>query len=474
MIKKITLICFVGILCLLKGCNPEEKDHLDKIVEFDFDKIKERGKLIALTGFNAYSYFVYKGQTMGFEYELVNKLADHLKVDLEIKIVKDLNKMFEMLNNGDGDLIAFNLTVTKERLEKYSFTAAHHTTKQVLIQRRPENWRRMRRHMIDKNLIRNPIDLEEKTVHVRSGSAFLSRLRNLSDEIGGVINIIEAAPESNTEDLIRMVADGEIDYTISDENVAILSQAYLPDIDVGTEVSFPQKIAWAVRKNAPMFLDSINTWLDQMRKKPEYYYIYSKYYKNRSAFRTRLKSQFFSNTSGKISKYDDLLKQYSEKLEWDWRILASLIYQESQFDPTAKSWAGAVGLMQLMPATAKSYGAENPEDPLQSLNAGINYLVWLDDFWKKHIEDQNERIKFVLASYNIGFGHILDARNLAEKFGADPDLWYGNVEYYLLQKSKPKFYNDDVVRNGYSRGVETVNYVKEVLDRYDHYRQFVS
>jgi membrane-bound lytic murein transglycosylase F len=128
--------------------------------------------------------------------------------------------------------------------------------------------------------------------------------------------------------------------------------------------------------------------------------------------------------------------------------------------------------MQLLPSTGEMFGIKNLYNPEANIDAGIKFLKYLDSRWKESITDSLERIKFVLASYNIGIGHIEDAQRLAEKYGADPDLWSDNVEYYLLQKSKPKYYNDEVVRNGYSRGRETVAYVKEILERYEHYKKF--
>jgi len=472
-LNKIKYIAALLALLFLFACSSEQKDKL-KIVNFGLDKITERGKLVAITGYNAYSYFIYRGQPMGYEYELIKRLADHLNLELEIKVVKDISQMFEMLNNGEGDIIAFNLTITKKRREVVAFTHEHNITRQVLIQRRPDNWYQMARHEINRQLIRTPLELEDKTVYVRAGSSYLDRLENLSDEIGAQIDIKEADPESSTEDLIRMVSEGDIEYTVSDRNIALLQQAYYSNIDISTDISLPQKIAWAVRKNTTSLLDTVNLWIDEMKKNPAYYVIYNKYYKNRLAFRRRLDSDYFSLTGGQISKYDDLIKQYAKEINIDWRILSALIYQESQFKVQAKSWAGAKGLMQLMPATAEQFGANDVTDPMQNLDAGMRYLKWLDDYWYKFIPDSTERIKFVLASYNIGPGHISDARALAEKYGADPDIWEGNVEEYLLKKSIPKYYNDEVVKYGYARGTETVDYVKKIFAIYDHYKQFIS
>jgi membrane-bound lytic murein transglycosylase F len=411
---------------------------------------------------------------MGFEYELVKKLAEHFNVELEIKLVNDINSMFQMLDSGEGDLIAFNLTITKDRLEKVDFTGPLNTIIQVLVQRKPDNWEKMKIHEIEKQLIRDPSELIGKSIVVRSGSAFIPRLINLSDEIGGDINIISAEPEYTMEDLIARVAAGEIDYTISDDNIAKLNSVYHRNIDVGTAISLSQRTAWAVQKDSEDFVNEINHWLDSIKTTVDFALIYKKYFTNRYAYKKRVLSDYFSNTGGGISRYDDQIKKYSEMVGWDWRLGASVIYQESQFDPGARSWAGAVGLMQLMPNTGKQFGVKILKDPDENLKAGFKYLAYLDRLWEETILDSTERVKFVLASYNIGPGHITDARKLTEKYNGNADIWFDNVELYLKMKSQPKYYNDEVVKRGYARGNETVKYVKEILERYEQYRQLID
>ena len=161
-------------------------------------------------------------------------------------------------------------------------------------------------------------------------------------------------------------------------------------------------------------------------------------------------------------------------IQWDWRLLAALIYQESQFNPKEESWVGAQGLMQLVPGTAAEFGAKNILDPEQNIKAGTRYLQWLQDYWKKHIDDASVLEKFVLASYNSGQGHVLDAVRLAEKYGKNPEKWEDSVEFYLLQKSKPKYYKDPVVSSGYCRGSEPVNYIKSIYTQFDIYTQFFN
>lgn len=445
----------------------------EKIVKTDLEQIRTRGKLIALTGYSATSYFIYRGQPMGYEYELLSLLSEHLGLKLEIKIEDNLEQLFTRLNAGDADIIAHDLTVTKERRQRMQFTDYLFTTQQVLVQRKPDNWRRMKLHEIERRLITNPIQLIGKRVYVKKNSSHVERLKNLSEEIGGDIEIVEVDGDTTSELLIQMVSEGKIDYTIADRHVALINQAYLTNLDVQMAVSFPQQIAWAVRKTSPELLKAVNEWIQSMKQKTAFYVIYNKYFKNRGAYIRRAKSDYLSVTGGKISEYDDFLKKKAAQIGWDWRLLASLIYQESQFNPFAKSWSGAAGIMQLQPETARRFGATNVTDPYENISAGVNYLKWLDNYWKKEIADPTERIKFILASYNVGIGHVQDARRLAQKYGKDPDLWEDNTEYYLLRLSEEKFFNDEVVQFGYCRGSEPCNYVKEILERYNQYRKFI-
>jgi len=228
------------------------------------------------------------------------------------------------------------------------------------------------------------------------------------------------------------------------------------------------------RKESAKLLKGINDWLAKIKKTTDYYVIYQKYFDNKYSFRKRYGSDYFSMTGGNISEYDNLIKEYSNLLNWDWRLLASLIYQESQFLPKRTSTSGAKGLMQLMPATAEIFGIDSLSSSHDNLFAGVKYLEWLSKYWVHEISDSNERIKFVMASYNVGQGHVEDARRLAEKYGADSNVWFDNVEFYLLQKKDPKYYKDKVVRNGYAKGTETVKYVREIYDRYEHYQQFIE
>lgn len=467
--------------CFMLGCTPKAAD--DEVIEaeitqpvpFGLQEILERKKLIAITENSSTSYFIYKGQPLGFEYELLELFAKHLGVELEIVLAEDLDKVIDLLNSGKGDIIAANYTITARRQGLIAFTNPIMLTRQVLVQRLPEKHQRMNYDEIRKNLVRDPIELTGKEVYVRKNSAFYSRLKHLSEEIGAHIQIVEADGSLETEELIEMVANGEIDYTIADENVARLNKSFYPNIDISVPVSFNQKIAWGLRNNAPNLLDTLNSWLDSIQKANDFHSIYLKYFKARSDHALRVQSEFSSLKGGGISEYDALVKVAAKSIDWDWRMLSAVIYQESKFDPNAKSWTGASGLMQMIPETAAKYGVDSTSifDPAANITAGTKYLGWLSNFWLDKVEDPEQRQKFVLASYNVGLGHIIDARALAEKLNYDSKVWDENVENCLLLKSKPKYYNDPVVKMGYCRGEEPYRYVKNVITRFEHLKRLI-
>jgi membrane-bound lytic murein transglycosylase F len=362
------------------------------------------------------------------------------------------------------------IKVIGERTRQVDFSKPLLQTRQVLVQRLPDNWRRMRTTAeVQQHLIRNPLDLAGKMVYVPRHSAYSLRLRNLQEEMGDSIVVVEF-PQSD-EKLIEMVARGEIDYTVCDEHVAAVNKKYFPDIDVETALSFPQNVAWAMKKRDNALKQNLDEWLETFTKGRVAQHIYNKYFVNPRSMQYAHK--YHSVRSGRISVWDDILKQKTEELGWDWRLVASLMYQESRFQSDAISWMGAQGLMQLMPGTAIIYGVDSLSSPVENINAGIKYLKMLDDRFKDIVHDPDERIKFVLASYNAGIAHVFDARRLAEKYGRDPNLWDDNVDFFLLNKSNPKYYNDEVVFYGYCRGEESFNYVNDIMERFEHYRNVI-
>jgi len=322
-------------------------------------------------------------------------------------------------------------------------------------------------------IIHDPIELIGDTISVRQNSSYFDRIRNLSDEIGGRIVIDTLPGNLSTDEIISMVVDGEIKYTVADDNLAKINASYYPILNIDVPISFSQRVGWVVRKNSPNLLNAINEWIKYERKRAEYYVIYNKYFKNKRNFRRRIQSEYFSLNENKISKYDEIIIKHAKKIGWDWRLLASQIYQESRFDPQSKSWAGAKGLMQIMPATARELGIEDVTDPHQSIAGGTNYLKTLYENFKE-IEDTLTRVKFTMAAYNCGYQHIRDAQRLAKENDLDTALWEGHVEKMVLALNYPQNYNKPMIRYGYVRGIEPVTYVKQIFNRYQHYQKFIE
>jgi len=482
---KNVLVSFV-LLMLLWACGSKTVSNIDVeeeiisdingslfTVDRDFDDIVKDGKLKVLTTYSGTSYFLYKGQPMGFEYELLTKFAKDMALEIELQIVGSIDSLFYYLNRGDVDLVAHGLTGTRDRKKYVSFTKPLYSSRQVLVQKMPEKWYEIHWKKIEDALLHDAIELMGDTVSVRANSSYHQRLINLAEEIGGEIYIDTLPGKLTTEEIIEMVADGKIKQTVADLNIASLLSSYYPILNIEVSVSTTQNMAWATRKTSPQLLAKINEWLVTYKKKTDYYVIYNKYYKNKKDFKRRVNSDFYSLKQNKISKYDELIKREAGTIGWDWRLLASQVYQESQFNPSAVSWAGAVGLMQMMPATAQEFGVKWRSNPEQSLAGGVRYLNYLLERFES-VQDSVQRIKLTLASYNCGFGHVKDAQRLATKYQLNPDVWDDNVEKMILELRYPNNFNDPIIKHGYLRGDEPYTYVKQIFQRFEHYMQFIE
>ena len=467
---------FLVLSLLMLSCGQLKKEDVireQSIIKRDLAAIKKDGKLKALTVYSGTSYFLYKGQPMGYEYELLKRFAKHLDLELEMIVVKDLDELITKLNQGEGDILAHGLAITGNRKESVSFTNYLYLTKQVLVQKKPDNWRTMHWHKLENALIQDAIELLQDTVSIRKGSSYHERIANLSEELGGKIYVENLSGQMATDEIIKQVAIGNIKYTIADNNIAKIMASYYPILDIEVPVSFSQRIGWATRQNSPELLKATNLWLEDFRTEVDYNVIYNKYFKNKKNFRRRVKSDIYSLNREEISPYDELIQKHAEKIDWDWRLIASLIYQESRFDPNNSSWADAKGLMQLMPKTAEELGVKDRSDPKQSISGGIRYL---NQIWKKFdkIKDSTQRTKFTMASYNCGLYHVKDAQKLATKRGLDATIWDDNVEDMILALSHPRNYNRPIIKYGYVRGIEPYNYVNQIFERYAHYTQFIK
>ncbi len=429
---------------------------------YDLPEIKDSGELVVLTLYSSTSYFIYRGEPMGLQYELSEQFAESLGLKLRIEVANNTHELIQKLLAGEGDLIAYNLPVTKEWKDRLLYCGEDVITHQVIVQRSG----RKNKPLTDVT------QLIGKDIYVKPGK-YQERLANLDKELGGGIRIHTVTNDSITsEDLITQVAQGKIDYTVADNDVALLNKTYYPNLNTDLSVSFDQRSSWAVRKDSPLLAEAADKWYKENKTSPKYQASTKRYFEISKAVPH---TSILSLRDGKISHFDELFKKYAGEIGWDWRLLASLAYTESNFDTTAVSWAGAKGLMQLMPRTARAMGvpAGKEQNPEESIKAAVKYIASTSRSLRM-IPDEKERVNFVLASYNAGLGHIFDAMALAEKYGKNKYVWKNNVEDFILLKSNEEYFNDPVCKNGYFRGIETYNFVREVNARHGYYKEKIK
>lgn len=455
----VRLIWSICILFLLSSCHLRHRGGQEEAC-CDLPQIVDKGELVVLTVNNSTSYFDYRGEPMGFQYELAQQFARSLGVELRVKVMHNSAEMVSALCRGEGDLIAYNLNMTNQWKDSLIYCGKENITHQVLVQRRA------------RKSVKDVTQLIGKEVYVQPGK-YLTRLENLDKELGGGIVIRQVKGDTLTiDELITMVAEGKIDYTVASNEVARINRTYHSNLDIHLEISFDQRSSWAVRKTSPQLAQAADKWHKENINSPEFKACAKRYFELN---KLPLHGTILSLKDGKISIYDALFRKYAEVIGWDWRMLASLAYIESNFDTHVVSWAGAKGLMQLMPATARAMGvpAGKEADPEESIKAGVKYIAYLQRLFSK-VPDKEERLKFVLAAYNAGAGHVTDAMALAEKYGRSRYVWSHQVEHYLLLKNHEEYYQDPVCKNGYFRGTETYNFVRDVMECAAMYRSKVK
>jgi membrane-bound lytic murein transglycosylase F len=452
----------------------------------DLPEIVSGGVLRVLFTFNSTGYFLYRGETLGYEYELLTMFAHDSKLRLEPVVVRDSSKLFDRLNRGDGDVVAAQLSLPSSSSSiDVAITDSLYATAPVVVQRsaaspaatptvakalvREKKETTPSNIKIRARLVSTPRELAGQQVQIPRTSPYREHLVELNNELSQDIDVVEV--DESSDRLIQRLSEGEIAFTVAAENVAALKTGEYTNLIVTPPIGPPQPVVWAVRRNAPQLLGQLNQWIAAKRKSGLLAVLYRKYFLDRRAFSARAISPYLSSETGTISPYDDWFRQYAAVPGWDWRLVAAQAFQESRFNPQAHSWAGALGLMQIMPRTALQLHV-NAVDPRQSVEAACRYLWTLEGLWKESIKDDNERLKFILASYNVGTGHVQDAVRLAEKNGDNPRSWL-DVSYWLIRKSKRSVYNDPVVKHGFARGTEPVAYVDQILGRWKNYKEFV-
>ncbi|MFQ5480097.1 MAG: transporter substrate-binding domain-containing protein [Thermodesulfobacteriota bacterium] len=417
----------------------------------DFDTIKKKKVLRMVTRNNSLTYYIYRGAPFGFEYEMVRKFADSEGLRLEVVLPPGHSELIPWLLDGRADIVAAAMTRTDNRGKEVAFTVPYNYVSEQVVVRG------------DDETIKSPSDLVGKTVHVRKSSSYYDSLMALKEK-GFDFEIVLLPEAMETEDILEGISVHRWDITVSDSNLLTIEREQGNDVKAAFTLK-KSGIGWAVRKEDVKLLARLNAFIKKQHKSFFYNTIKDKYF-NGSVSVPEVDKDLRYDRSGRISPYDELVKKYAAMYGLDWRLVVSQMFQESSFNPRKVSWAGARGLMQLMPRTAKEFGLKKSFDPESSIKAGTYYMKKLLKRFGPPIK-LKDRISFALASYHVGFNHVADARILAAKEGLNPDIWFDNVEKAMILLQKRSYYRK--TKYGYCNGRRTVVYVRDILNRYNAY-----
>ena len=449
-------------------------------------------RVVTLSG--ATTFFTYRDEPMGYQYELVQLFAHSRRLPMKLYVTHSMEEAEEMVEQGRVDLCITPHAVTHSAKERFRFAGPESLSGLVLVQRREAAGDSV-------PYLRDVTGLLGQEVTVLSGSRAEGRMERLEEQLGGKIRLrVIEADTVNTEDLIAQVASREINYTIADEDLAKLTKTYYPGIDISLEVGFAQRLRWFTSSEAIGLAEALDQWAKDIPEDESFRQIYKRYFELSKVMpsetpssptskggRSERGGEKESTTHGAssmphasgsssqgsygISAFDKLFEREAQRIGWPWQVLASIAYQESNFRPEVVGWSGARGLMGIMPRTGKIYGASTKEllDPAVSVRVAVDCLRSIDALFINQITNREERIKVTLAAYNAGPAHLQDAVRLAQKYGYASDRWEGGIETALRLKSEAKYYNDPVCRAGYLRGKGVASYVDQVIARYHSY-----
>ena len=425
----------------------------------DLPEMRRYGVLRVITRNNAATFFLWRGEQMGFEFEILREFASRHDLHVEVIIAPQHASLFEMLERGAGDIAAASLPVDMPP-----------RTPDVVMTR-PFNY--VYDHLVtrhDDDSILGFEDLNGRTVTVRRSSTHWRTLERFRDS-GLKVDIAPAPEDAETETLIAAVGEGRIDLTVAASHVLDIELGHRSDVRKAFTLRGPVALGWGVRRDNSELLAALNEFIEKEYRELFFNVVYQKYFENPVRMRRHREDRVDHAQAGGLSPWDALVQREAAAHGFDWPLIVAQMYQESRFNPKARSRAGAVGLMQMLRRTAREFGVRDLRDPEQSIRAGVAYLSWLRSRFEPDLTVK-DRMWFALAAYNAGYGHVADARRLASELGLDSNRWFDNVEEAMLLLSKRAYHRNTVY--GYVRGREPVDYVREIRERYRSYLQAVD
>ncbi|WP_367987079.1 membrane-bound lytic murein transglycosylase MltF [Vibrio sp. NTOU-M3] len=449
--KYLTTLCLAALF--LSGCQIESEP------KSELEQIRERGVLRVGTLNNQLSYYIGPDGPAGLDYEIAREFANELGVQLEMKPAYRISSLYPALENGEIDIIAAGLSQSEERLQRFRPGPAYYYVSQQLVYKKGQ-WRpRNLKQLLKKQSELMEQNNGEPVVTIVSDSHFKRTLTNIQQKSPEFEYKID--PNSDVNELLKQVSEGELKYTVADSVEISLSQRIYPDLALAFELTEDQPISWFLQRSEDESLYALLIeFFGNLQQSGHLASLEEKYIGHIGTFDYVDTRAFIRALDSKLPKWSPLFQEYSD--EFDWRLIAALAYQESHWNPLAKSPTGVRGMMMLTLPTAKSVGVTDRLDPEQSVKGGVEYLRRMVARIPDSI-DEHEKIWFALASYNIGYGHMMDARRLTKRQGGNPDAWSDVKERLPLLRQK-KFFSQ--TRYGYARGDEAKNYVENIRRYY--------
>lgn len=395
----------------------------------------------------------------GLEWELLERMADRLDVPVIAVEVRHPDSLWMALQQGRGDIIAAQLTPRKDHRRWVRFTRPYrHVAPVMAIMRRDPFPAKGR----PTSTVRPAMD----SLMLGSASPYRDRQYRFKEEV--CVAKHPASDSTHTaDDLLRDLVLGRVSAVVVTEAHAAFEAVRLPLVEFSGPIGSSQPLSFAVRKNAPALLKALNDGLDTDERNGALEQLFKGYKAAKKPTTGPIRSKRAIPVNGdSISPYDNAFRSYAGELTWDWHLLVAMAYKESRFDSTAVSTKGAHGIMQLMPRTAERLGVDSSHAVEAHIGAAVRFVNKLDTLWRRAVPDPEQRLRFVLASYNAGPGHVIDAQRLAEQLGLDPQRWEHHVERAVLLLARPHYYMRPGIRNGYCNGAQVFHYVRDVVSLY--------
>jgi len=384
----------------------------------------------------------------GLEFELIERFAQQQHVPLKAIPIDHPDSMLLALQQGRGDVIAAQFTTGGQRAKWFSLTRPYHTVRPMVAQLRED-----------------PLPNEGTTLSA-SDTVLLSRWSPFSEAFGRKHKTgVHLAADETPEELLMQVVIGTVHSAIVTDAQASHEAKRFPAVEFSAMEGPEKDLCFAVRKNAPRLRDKLDAWISAPEEK-ELREALMGAYMDRFPKAGALRSRSMVVDPDSISPYDDAFRKNGAGAGFEWQLLVAMAWKETRFDSSAVSNKGAQGILQFMPGTAARFGLDSTKAVADHIRAAKRYVGRLDTLWMRAVPDRGQRLRFVLASYNAGPGHIIDAQRLAERLGLDPKLWEHNVERAVQLLAKPRYYTREGIRNGYCRGEQVFHYVRDVTAIY--------